>query len=183
MSMTISGSTNINVPAVAKQAGRQQKTQSGFAGQVLKCVQAGGQKVLLCQDALMSYASPQTGESVNIYRSKNYSADNPVYLLKGLDKDGREFEQEIHAQEIDPHNCSYNELMVLNLETGHTSPADYLHAVAARDKAGIQSFFQDKDFAACIRAVMSDHRQMGSWDSYLSYDKWLQKILDYARGK
>ena len=113
MSMTISGSTNINVPAAAKQAGRQQKTQSGFAGQVLKCVQAGGQKVLLCQDALMSYASPQTGESVNIYRSKNYSADNPVYLLKGLDKDGREFEQEIHAQEIDPHNCSYNELMVL----------------------------------------------------------------------
>jgi len=114
---------------------------------------------------------------------KIYDGGPVFYRQKRQTKDGREFEQEIHAQEIDPHNCSYNELMVLNLETGHTSPADYLHAVAARDKAGIQSFFQDKDFAACIRAVMSDHRQMGSWDSYLSYDKWLQKILDYARGK
>lgn len=30
-----------------------------FCGQVMKCVSAGGQKVMLNSDALMSYASPQ----------------------------------------------------------------------------------------------------------------------------
>ena len=138
MSMTISGSTNINVPAAAKQAGRQQKTQSGFAGQVLKCVQAGGQKVLLCQDALMSYASPQTGESVNIYRSKNYSADNPVYLLKGLDKDGREFEQEIQMLED-----KYKEITGMELAKYYRPPqGKYSAETLKHAKAmGYQTFF------------------------------------------
>lgn len=44
-----------------------------FSKNVMKCVAEGGRKVMLCSDALMSYASPQTGESVNIYRAENYS--------------------------------------------------------------------------------------------------------------
>lgn len=50
-----------------------------FSKNAMKCVSAGGQSTMLCSDALMSYASPQTGESVNIYKSDSYSEDNPVY--------------------------------------------------------------------------------------------------------
>ena len=53
-----------------------------FPKNVMKCVASGEQKVMLCQDALMSYASPQTGESVNIYRSDSYTVDNPIYIMK-----------------------------------------------------------------------------------------------------
>lgn len=84
----------------------------------------------------MSYASPRTGESVNIYRAENYSKENPVYILKGLDASGNPFEREVDAGRIDPNRCSFNELMVLNVETGHTSPDDYLHAVAQGIKQG-----------------------------------------------
>lgn len=147
---------------------------------VMKCVSAGGQKVSLSSDALMSYASPQTGESVNIYKAENYSADNPLYLIKGLDANGNEFEQVIDARKINPSQCSYNEWMVANLETGHTSPSDYLHAVAVRDKAGTGSYFEKTNYIAYAQAVMEDHKTMGNWDSYLSYDKWIQNLLNYA---
>ena len=115
------------------------KTESGFTEKVMTCVSAGSQKVMLRSDALMSYASPQTGESVNIYRSDRYTKENPIYLLKGLDASGREFSYEVDASKINPNRCSYNELMVLNLETGGNTPENYLHAVMMRDKAGLQA--------------------------------------------
>ena len=46
-----------------------------FSKNVMKCTQAGNQKVMLCSDALMSYASPETGESVNIYKADKYAKD------------------------------------------------------------------------------------------------------------
>lgn len=59
---------------------------------------------MLCSDAIISYASPQTGESVNIYRSDNYSKDNPIYVIKGLDANGNPYEQEIDASRINPNH-------------------------------------------------------------------------------
>lgn len=151
-----------------------------FSKTALKCVSAGNQKTMLCSDALMSYASPQTGESVNIYKADNYSTENPIYVLKGLDADGNTFEQEVDASKINPNNCSYNELMVLNVETGHTSPSDYLHAVAVRNKAGTDSYFEATDYISYAKEVMKDMKTLGNWDSYLSYDKWIQSILSYT---
>ncbi len=156
------------------------KTESGFTEKVMTCVSAGSQKVMLRSDALMSYASPQTGESVNIYRSDRYTKENPIYLLKGLDASGREFSYEVDASKIDPNRCSYNELMVLNLETGGNTPENYLHAVMMRDKAGTSSYFEQADYMSSGKAVLSDFRTLGAWDSYLSFDKWLQSILAYA---
>ncbi len=153
------------------------------AGGVMKCVRAGDQEVLLCSDALMSYASPQTGESVNIYRSENYTKENPVYLLKGLDAAGNPFEMEVNAGEIDPNHCSYNELMVLNVETGHTSPSDYMHAVMARDKAGAGSYFDKMNYLAYAREIMNEKKMTGSWDSYLSCGKWIESLLKYCSRK
>lgn len=154
-----------------------------FSGKVMTCVAAGNHKAMLFSDALMSYMSPQTGESVNIYKAGNYTKENPVYVMKGLDAHGNEFEQEIDASKINPNHCSYNELMVLNLETGHTSPSDYLHNVAVRDKAGVSSFFDKTDYTAYIRAVMNDMKTLGNWDSYVAYDKWVQSLIKYYQNK
>lgn len=75
-------------------------------------------------EPLVSFSNPETGESVEIHRSDVYSDDNPLYILKGKTAEGEEFERKLHAWIIDPRNCSYAELMVLNQETGNTSAAD-----------------------------------------------------------
>lgn len=178
--MGISGIGNNTAVEQAVNHAKSRKTDGDFNKTVMECVSAGDHKVSLRQDALMSYASPQTGESVNIYRADNYSEDNPIYIIRGLDAEGNEFEKEIDAGKINPNNCSYNELMVLNVETGHTSPKDIIHAVAARDKANIKSYFDQKDYISYANEVMKDYKTLGNWDSYLAINKWIKSIMDYA---
>lgn len=181
--MAIAGiaGNNITPPIQATQnRTTDQAKETDFKNNVMKCVRAGNQEVLLCSDALMSYASPQTGESVNIYRAGNYSKENPIYILKGLDASGNPFERKVDAGKIDPNRCSFNELMVLNVETGHTSPDDYLHAVATRDKAGADSYFDQMDYLSCAKGVMEDMKTIGSWDTYLSFGRWIDSILKYC---
>ncbi len=138
------------------------------------------EKEVISSDVLMSYVSPQTGESVNIYKSKRYFKNNPIYRIKGLDVDGNEFEQEIDASEVNLEKCNYNELMVLNLETGYTSSRDYLRAVVVREKAGVVTYFEETNFLTSIKAVMEDQKTWEKWSSYFSYDKWIQSLMSYV---
>lgn len=181
--MAIGGIGNYGIYAAAGSATKTTKTgdEVQFAKNVMKCVASGSGECMLCSDALMSYASPQTGESVNIYKADNYSEDNKVYIIKGLDANGEAYEQEVDAGKINPNKCSFNELMVLNIETGHTSPSDYLHAVAVRDKSGTGSYFESANYISYMQAVMKDMKTLGQWDAYLAYDKWIQDILKYGR--
>ena len=77
--------------------------------------------------------------------------------------------------------CSSDLLMVLNIETGHTSPADTLHAIAARDKSGTSSYFEQTDYLSYIKEAMEDMKTVGCWDSYLSYGKWIDDLLAYRK--
>ena len=157
-----------------------QQSSGDFQNTVMKCTGTTTQETALYSDALMSYASPQTGESVNIYKAEGYSKDNPVYVIKGLDANGNEFEEMVDASKINPNNCSFNELMVLNVETGHTSPSDYLRAVAVRANADADSYFEKADCIAYAQEVMEDYKTLGNWDSYLAMDKWIQSLLEYT---
>ena len=94
----------------------------------------------------------------------------------GLDAEGKEFRKEIDASKINPSHCSYNELMVWNVENGHTSDGDRLRAVAVRDKAQATSFFDQKNYLMYIQKVMNDQKIMGNWSSYLSYGKWMESL-------
>ena len=158
-----------------------QQEGGDFQNTVMKCTGTTTQKTALYSDALMSYASPQAGESVNIYKTMNYSEENPLYVIKGLDAEGNEFEEMVDASKINPNNCSFNELMVLNVETGHTSPKDYLRAVAVRANADADSYFEKADYISYAQALMEDYKTLGNWDSYLAMDTWVQSLLDYAK--
>ena len=155
-------------------------TEGDFQKSVIKCTGTSTQKTALYSDALMSYASPKTGESVNIYKAENYSKEHPMYMIKGIDASGNEFEEAVDASKIDPKNCSFNELMVLNVETGHTSPKDYLRAVVVRENADCGSCFEKADYISYAQAVMEDYKTLGNWDSYMAMDKWVQSLLNYA---
>lgn len=177
--MSVNAVNNMSTVPYAQRSEAQNTGKRGeeLEKKVMTCVSAGGQRCMLRSDALMSYASPQTGESVNIYKADNYSKDNPVYIIMGLDAQGNEFKKEIDASRINPSHCSYNELMVLNVETGHISDADRLHGVAVRDKMGVGSFFDKRDYLAGIQAVMDDQKLMGNWTSYLAYGRWMESLF------
>lgn len=180
MSIKIIDYNGVNPYVKTGSTNKAQQKGEGFRKAVMKCTGTATQETVLYSDALMSYASPQTGESVSIYKTDYYSKDNPFYVVKGLDANGNEFEEMVDARKIDPKNCSFNELMVLNVETGHTSPSDYLRSVAVRAKADADSYFEKADYIAYAQEVMNDYKTLGNWDSYLAMNKWIQSLLEYG---
>lgn len=176
--MRIGVNTNSDMKTSDKSNGIHSK-QEDFRKSVLTCVAAGTQKVLLYSDALMAYASPRTGESVNIYHADNYSKENPIYVIKGLDRHGNEFEKKVNAKEINPDCCSYNDMMILNLETDNASSR--LESVMMFDKAGVDSYFEETNYIDAIKRLMKDFKTLGCWDSYVLVDRWFHEILDYAK--
>ena len=58
-------------------------------------VKSTGNVVHIDPDALFSIHHVKTGESANVYRADDFSEDNPVYLVKGTDINGNEYEQTV----------------------------------------------------------------------------------------
>lgn len=141
-------------------------------------------------EPLMAFSNAKTGESIEIHRSDVYAEDNPLYVLKGRTAEGDSFERTVHAWIIDPRNCDYSEMMVLNLETGNTSPADkarvdalfnnILENAQEDEELEVSSYLDKADYSVAMKAVLSQYSDSGNWDSYLSMDKWQQSIKDYT---
>lgn len=130
-------------------------------------------------ESLISFSNPKTGESIELHRSDIYSDDTPIYILKGKTAEGEEFERKHHAWMIDPRNCSYAELMMLNQETGNTSLGDKQRADILFAKTGVKTYLDKADYSTAIKDIMEEYKNSGNWDAYFSMDKWQQSLNGY----
>lgn len=174
---------------VEEQKTRQAETEetkgTSFSDNVLTCTSVGGKKAMLCQDALFSMASFVTGESVNVYKAEGFSETNPVYLVKGIDSKGNEYEKTINADEVNPNSCSFLELSVLNVHAGKSGKDSFMQMamVHARVGEGEESFFRKADYNQAVTDTLKEYQTMKAWDSYLKCSSWWQGIMDYFMSK
>ncbi len=56
----------------------------------------------------------QDGQNFSLYKTDTYSADNPILIVKGTDKEGNTFEQTIDPRTVDPQNASFIEFSALS---------------------------------------------------------------------
>jgi len=57
-------------------------------------------------------SSTKADFGANVYRADDYSDDNPVYLVKGIDKNGKKYEQTVDVSKVNPsyhEKADYNE--------------------------------------------------------------------------
>ncbi len=156
-----------------------EKNQQDF-NEVLTVTTAGGKRTMLCKGALFSMGCAATGESGNVYRAENYSEEMPLYLVKGIDENGEEYEQIIDASKINPSNCSFIELMVISVESGNTSSKNFMQMSIMRDKSCSNSYFDKADYLSSAYELLNEQTQLGNWESYLQYDIWINSILDLS---
>lgn len=133
-----------------------------------------GKTSTLCQGALFSGANPNTGEWVNVFYADNYSEDNPLYIVKGTDADGKQYEKCIDAGAVNPRACSFVELAVYNEYMGTDSPADFLTMAVMKSEAGEPGIFEKKDWIKTAKKLTEDMKKMGSWGDFLRYSQWVQ---------
>lgn len=93
-----------------------------------------GNVVHIDPDAVFSIHHVKTGESPNVYRVDDFSEDKPVYLVKGIDKNGNEYEQTVDVSKVNPNSCSYMEMLALNAPTGNKSDSNFMTMSILKDK-------------------------------------------------
>lgn len=126
-----------------------------------------GTQHVVYRDALFSICHVPTGETANVYRADNYSEDNPVYIVKGKDISGNDYEQVINVNDVDLCNCSYVEMLVWNVHTGNTG--DFLKLARMRDEAGSSSFLDSTNYVEIVGKLLEEMKAAGAMDDYLFY--------------
>lgn len=136
-----------------------------------------GTDMYVCSDALFSICHVPTGETANVYKAENYTEDNPVYIVKGRDINGNDYEQEINVNDINPNKCSYIEVLAWSVHTGNGTPENYLKLSRMREEAKEASFLDAIDFAKIVNKLMEEMKKVGALSDYLEYKKWLEAFL------
>lgn len=150
----------------------------------IKYVQAGsGNKVYLDPEAIFSVCHAQSGESVNVYRAEDFSEENPVYIVKGTDGNGNEYEEKIDVSKVNPNHCSYKEMLALGIHTGKKSDSLFFSMSILKDKAANASYSEKADYMSMLSELRSDMKTLGNWDGYLRYDKIMTDILEYCKNR
>ena len=180
--MSINGIGTAGYPAWQGARKAESSTKGDFGANV-KGVSGAKNIVHITPDALFSIYDAKTGESVNVYKADYYSEDNPVYLVKGMDKNGNEYEQTVDVSKVNPNSCSYTEMLALNAHTGNKSDSNFLSMAIMKDKAGTASYHEKADYLSAAYALMHDMKTLGNWDGYLRYGKWINDILTFCKSK
>ena len=180
--MSVNGIGEAGYPAWQGARKAESSTKGGFGASVKE---ASGTKnvVHFAPDALFSIYDAKTGESANVYRADDYSEENPLYLVKGTDKNGNEYEQTVDVSKVNPNSCSYTEMLALNAHIGNKSDSNFLSMAIMKDKAGTASYQDKADYLSAAYALMDNMRTLGSWDGYLRYGKWINDILTFCKSK
>ena len=159
------------------------KAENNAKGDFGTNVKATGNIVHITPDALFSIYDAKTGESANVYRADDYSEDNPLYIVKGMDKNGNEYEQAVDVSKVSPNSCSYTEMLALNAHTGNKSDSNFLSMAIMKDKSGTASYHETADYMAMAHELMNDMKTLGNWDGYLRYSKWINDILTFCKSR
>lgn len=123
--MSINGIGTAGYPAWYESRKAENSTKGNFGANV-KAASSAKNVVHIDPDALFSIHDAKTGESANVYKADNYSEDNPLYLVKGIDKNGNEYEQTVDVRKVNPNSCSYTEMLALNAHTGNKSDSNII---------------------------------------------------------
>ncbi|NBJ01407.1 hypothetical protein D3Z62_15035 [Lachnospiraceae bacterium] len=177
--MNVNGIGTAGYPAWQGARKAENSTKGGFGANV----KATGNVVHIDPDALFSIHHVKTGESANVYRADDYSEDNPVYLVKGTDKNGKEYEQTVDVSKVNPNSCSYTEMLALNAHTGNKSDSNFMTMSILKDKMSGTSYHEKADYMAMAHELMNDMKTLGNWDGYLRYGKWINDILTFCKSK
>jgi len=188
-------SPNPFLPNVSNTSRRTQQNTASFDLTAANPVSNQGDFVL-SSSALVSAAMRAPGGgwiSISVNKAEGYSADNPVFLVKGTNADGTPFEAEINVNSISPRNASLVELSVLDAyyvangqELGAGRAAVTAKAAAeALGRLGKANFdaFSRFDSIPLLQEMMDTQRINGNLSGYARYRSIVDSLLDFIAQK
>ena len=107
-----------------------------------------------------------TGLSFYIKYAEESTEDNPVVIAKGIDENGKEFEEKININDINLRNASYVEMSALeayyNVDKGNSLSS-------FPQETGCMGLNDRCDFISSFEKVIQDMNKLGRYDLQMFY--------------
>ena len=120
-------------------------------------------------------AFPQT--SMKVYLKTD---DNPVVIAKGIDENGKEFEEKININDIDLRNASYVEMSALeayyDVDRGNSLSS-------FPQETGHMGLNERCDLISSFEKVIQDMDKLGKYDLQMFYMRNMNTYLNLERQK
>ena len=116
-----------------------------------------------------------TGLSFYIKYAEESTEDNPVVIAKGVDENGKEFEEKINISDINLRNASYVEMSALeayyNVDKGNTLSS-------FPQETGCMGLNDRCDLISSFEKVIQDMNKLGRYDLQMFYMRNMNTYLN-----
>jgi hypothetical protein len=132
-------------------------------------------KVYLKTDDMLFSGGNGTGLSFYIKYAEESTEDNPVVIAKGVDENGKEFEEKININDINLRNASYVEMSALeayyNVDKGNSLSS-------FPQETGCMGLNDRCDFISSFEKVIQDMNKLGRYDLQMFYMRNMNTYLN-----
>ena len=116
-----------------------------------------------------------TGLSYCLKYADDSTDENPVVLAKGVDENGKEFEQRIYINDVNPSNATVVEMRALE---AHYKVEKQGGFTSLPLEAGNMGLNNRRDFISMFKKSIEDLNKLGRFDLSLLWTKSMDAYLD-----
>ena len=132
-------------------------------------------KVYLKTDDMLFSGGNGTGLSFYIKYAEESTEDNPVVIAKGVDENGKEFEEKININDIDLRNASYVEMSALEAYYD----VDRGNGLSSfPEETGHMGLNERCDLISSFEKVIRDMNKLGRYDLQMFYMRNMNTYLN-----
>ena len=132
-------------------------------------------KVYLKTDDMLFSGGNGTGLSFYIKYAEESTEDNPVVIAKGVDENGKEFEEKSNINDINLRNASYVEMSALeayyNVDRGNSLSS-------LPSETGCMGLNDRCDLISSFEKVIRDMNKLGRYDLQMFYMRNMNTYLN-----
>ena len=132
-------------------------------------------KVYLKTDDMLFSGGNGTGLSFYIKYAEESTEDNPVVIAKGVDENGKEFEEKININDINSRNASYVEMSALEAYYN----VDKRNSLSSfPQETGCMGLNDRCDLISSFEKVIQDMNKLGRYDLQMFYMRNMNTYLN-----
>ena len=162
------------VQSASEVFGKQQNNSKTYVAENVEFSQT-SVKVYLKTDDMLFSGGNGTGLSFYIKYAEESTEDNPVVIAKGVDENGKEFEEKININDIDLRNASYVEMSALEAYYD----VDRGNGLSSfPEETGHMGLNERCDLISSFEKVIRDMNKLGRYDLQMFYMRNMNTYLN-----
>ena len=162
------------VQSASEVFGKQQNNSKTYVAENEEFSQTSVNVYLKTDDMLFSGGNG-TGLSFYIKYAEESTEDNPVVIAKGVDENGKEFEEKININDIDLRNASYVEMSALEAYYD----VDRGNGLSSfPEETGHMGLNERCDLISSFEKVIRDMNKLGRYDLQMFYMRNMNTYLN-----